>query len=331
MPISTADLYADFATTQAHGYAPLYEEICRGVAEDAELVAALDRLPRARRIPNLLLGVVRLLGGPVADFPSFRAWASANWAAVAAEMMVRSTQTNEAGRCATLLPVLAALPGPLSLVEVGASAGLCLQPDRYRYSYDGGPELGPADSPVLLSCRTSGSVPVPTAVPEVVHRVGVDLSPLDPRSPDDLAWLEALVWPGQPERLDRLRAAAAVAARDPAPMVTGDLNEVVQDVIDACPADSTAVVFHSAVLVYLSTVERATFAATMATSRAHWLSNEGPRVFPDIDALVARPAPTQSPAPFVLALDGRPVAWTSPHGASISWLSGRRVSSRRSS
>lgn len=320
MPSATADLYAEFAATQAHGYAPMYEEICRGVADDPELVAALDRLPRANRIPNLLLGVVRLLGGPVADYRSFRAWTSAHWSAVAAEMLVRSTQTNEAGRCATLLPVLGGLPGPLSLIEVGASAGLCLQPDRYRYAYDGGPEIGPADSPVLLSCRTSGSVPVPTAVPDVVHRVGIDLSPLDPGSPDDLAWLEALVWPGQPERLDRLRAAATVAARHPALMVTGDLNEVVQDVVDACPADSTVVVFHTAVLVYLSAADRRRFAATMATSRARWLSNEGPGVFPDIAERVTTPAPPQHPAPFVLALDGRPVAWTSPHGASISWL-----------
>ena len=45
-------------------------------------------------------------------------------------MMVRSTQTNEAGRCAALLPVLALLPQPLALLEVGTSAGLCLFPDR---------------------------------------------------------------------------------------------------------------------------------------------------------------------------------------------------------
>jgi Uncharacterized protein conserved in bacteria (DUF2332) len=34
----------------------------------------------------------------------------------------RATQTNEAGRCAVLLPVLAALPQPLALLDVGASA-----------------------------------------------------------------------------------------------------------------------------------------------------------------------------------------------------------------
>jgi hypothetical protein len=39
----------------------------------------------------------------------------ANWPAIEAELSTRATQTNEAGRCALLLPVLAALPQPLAL------------------------------------------------------------------------------------------------------------------------------------------------------------------------------------------------------------------------
>ncbi|OPG02687.1 hypothetical protein B1L11_42010 [Microbispora sp. GKU 823] len=65
----------------------------------------------------------------------------------------------------------------LALIEVGASAGLCLSPDRYRY--DDLPPVGLVDSPVVLTCRTNGRVPVPERVPDVVWRAGIDLDPVD--------------------------------------------------------------------------------------------------------------------------------------------------------
>ncbi|MFE1255308.1 DUF2332 family protein, partial [Streptomyces fungicidicus] len=65
----------------------------------------------------------------------FLTWVVRHWGQVSSLMLARMTQTNESARCATLLPVLAALPQPLALIEVGASAGLCLYPDRYRYRY----------------------------------------------------------------------------------------------------------------------------------------------------------------------------------------------------
>ena len=72
---------------------------------------------------------------------------------VEALMLARRTQTNEAARCALLLPLLAALPQPLALLEVGASAGLCLLPDRYGYDY-AGHRLG--DRPARVALRARG-------------------------------------------------------------------------------------------------------------------------------------------------------------------------------
>ena len=85
--------------------------------------------------------------------------------------MTHRTQTNEPGRCATLLPLLASLPQPLALVEVGASAGLCLYPDKYSYRYAtslGRHRLG--DSEIVLSCTVTRPAPLPERLPEVGTR-----------------------------------------------------------------------------------------------------------------------------------------------------------------
>jgi hypothetical protein len=66
-------------------------------------------------------------------YDAFRAAALDRRAEVATTMLARRTQTNEPARCATLLPALASLRQPLAVLEVGASAGLCLLPDRYGY------------------------------------------------------------------------------------------------------------------------------------------------------------------------------------------------------
>jgi hypothetical protein len=97
-----------------------------------------------------------------------------------------------------LLPVLAALPQPLALLEVGASAGLCLYPDRYAYRY--GDHVVGSGEPVL-ECAAIGVSP-PTGVPDVVWRAGLDLNPLDVTDSADVAWLEALIWPEHAHRLD---------------------------------------------------------------------------------------------------------------------------------
>jgi hypothetical protein len=65
---------------------------------------------------------------------------------------------------------------------------------------------------------------LPEEVPQVVWRLGLDLSPVDLSSDHEVEWLEALVWPGQEERAKKLRAAIDVARRDPPNVVRGNLS-----------------------------------------------------------------------------------------------------------
>jgi hypothetical protein len=111
------------------------------------------------------------------------------------------------------------------LIEVGASAGLCLLPDFYGYEH-GGTVIRPATieiEPPVFTCRVSETTPVPTAMPESVWRAGLDLNPLDAANPAEAAWLETLVWPEQADRLANLGAALKIAAVQKPRLVRGDL------------------------------------------------------------------------------------------------------------
>jgi Uncharacterized protein conserved in bacteria (DUF2332) len=108
--MTIASMYAEFAVREARGISPTNERLSLSVAGDEEILELLDTVPPAKRQPNLLLGVVRFLGGPVDEPAAFHDFTVANWPAVEAGLRTRATQTNEAGRCALLLPVLASLP-----------------------------------------------------------------------------------------------------------------------------------------------------------------------------------------------------------------------------
>src|ERR1700733_12593077 len=116
MPVTA--VYAEFAARETRGVSPAYERLSLAVSRDDEVLSLVGTLPPAKRQPNLLFGVVRFLGGPVDDPAAFPDFVLATWPAIEPEMRVRATQTNEAGRCALLLPLLAALPQPLALLDV---------------------------------------------------------------------------------------------------------------------------------------------------------------------------------------------------------------------
>ncbi|MFE5836861.1 DUF2332 domain-containing protein [Arthrobacter sp. NPDC056493] len=338
----TAEWYRHFGTVDAPGSSPCYADWSLHIADDPRLIARIDEWPYNKRQPLLMLAAARFLGAAVAPYAEFRTFMDRHWDEISRTVLSRATQTNEVGRCVTLLPSLAAIAAaegrPLALIEVGASAGLALFPDHYSYEFDDGatvtrlapaascePPAGPGEPPVLR-CRTAGPVPLPGSLPEVVWRAGIDLNPLDVRNPDDVAWLEALIWPEQEFRRERLRRAIAVARQNPPLLVAGDLNDQLPSLAARAPADAALVVFHSAVMGYVSADGRARFRATvqdLALDRGcHWLSNEGETVIiqEDGSAVVPEMDPGRLRGNFLLLHDGQPVAITGPHGQSLDWL-----------
>jgi len=312
---STSENYRRFAALEAHGTSAVYEAICNGVSTDPDVLAFLgDLAPRCRQ-PNLLLGVVKYAFGEQATYGVFRETVLSHRDEVAELLATRRTQTNEPARCAAMLPILAALPGPLALLEVGASAGLCLLPDRYGYRY-GDHVVG--EGPPVIDCRLVGDAtpPLPTALPEVVWRRGIDLQPLDVRDPDHVRWLESLVWPGQKTRERHLRESLALAREDPPEIVAGDVTELLEDVAAEAPRDATLVVFHTAVLGYLPVAAREDVARRVAALGATWIAGEAPGV-------LGLPAPSGAlleRGHFVVTLGGtHELARMGPHGDWLRW------------
>jgi hypothetical protein len=313
-----AGWYTTFATDEAHGRSEIYQRLALGIAGSEELLHFLLTLPRARRQPNLFLATVRHLRGVPESADRLVEIVREDHRRIRALMLSRTTQTNEPARCAVLLPLLAQLSQPLALLEVGASAGLCLLPDRYGYDY-GAVKIAPAAAQApIFRCRASGAVPLPGAVPRIVWRRGLDLNPIDLRSDEEVAWLETLVWPGQEERARGLQAAIDVARRETPEVVKGDLLSGLEGLMATAPGDATLVVFHTAVLTYVTPREsRDRFAESMMNSAAVWISNEAPGVFLSL-AESAPPAPARGL--FLLMRNGVPLAWTGPHGQSIDWF-----------
>jgi hypothetical protein len=188
-------------------------------------------------------------------------------------------QTNETGRCAALLggflEVARRTGLALRLLEVGASAGLNLRFDRYRYEL-GRERWGPSGSAVVVRARLEGGRPPLDAALRVASRAGCDARPVDPRSSAGWLTLASYVWADQLERLARLRAALAVAAELDAPVERARAAEWTEARLGEPARGAVNVVFHSIVMQYLPAAERERFERVLqkASGPLAWLRME---------------------------------------------------------
>lgn len=288
----------------AEGSSPLYAHVCRGIADDPDVLALAECVPEDRWRPHVTLSAVhlQLLRGvdhplgefypsvtddprdPAEAYPHFHDFC-VEWADDLRPLLrTRRTQTNAVRRCAGLYPAFCHLSAladrPLALVELGPSAGLNLNWDRYAYDYGQGTRYGATESEVVLESELRrGDPPLHDDPPTVASRVGIDLHPLDPTDPDDADWLRALVWPDHADRRAILDAALAVARDHPPNVVSGDAVDDLPRHVRAAPDDAAVVVYNTAVLYQFPDERRADLRETLrglgAERDLYWLSGEG--------------------------------------------------------
>ena len=315
-----------FAEEECAGYSAAYFRLSHAVAQDDYLSKYISLMPDQQ--PNLFFASVQYLTGPE-EMPSSRSelsrFVKKHEFEVFQLMRSRRTQTNEVGRCAVLLPAMPT--GPLALVEVGASAGLCLLLDKYRYDY-GSLQIGDKESPVRLRCRLRGYLRPRIAIPQVVWRCGLDTAPVDLDDPSDIRWLLACVWPDHTDRRERLEAAIAIGRQHSLSVRHGDLVDDLPKVLEEAPTNATLVVLHSAVFPYVDPERRQAFARIITDFSRHrdivWISNEGARGSPHISSFAPPPAPLQFLLGRSIAHDGMQTAhilgFAHPHGADLEWV-----------
>jgi len=232
----------------------------RGSALALRMMGAVHRLALEGQLPELAR-FYPSCGGTVALEPAWNAFHNtiAERMPCLRPLLLRPVQTNEIGRCGPLLGGFLLIAHrtrlPLRLLEIGASAGLNLQWDQYRYTWPGG-EWGNPHSPIVLNdVFTSDAVP-PLGDVTVAGRRGCDPDPLDPSVPECRLTLRSFVWADQLERMRNLDQAMEVASQSQLRVERAGAAEWVKSRL-AEPANRVAtVLFHSIVWQYINRQER---------------------------------------------------------------------------
>lgn len=224
------------------------------------LLAALHYLALDGRAPAL----AQAYAGERAVWPPLRETLERESEWIARFLREQGMQTNEVQRCYGLLPafLLAARETgkALDLIELGPSAGFNLLWDRYSYRYDD-ERWGRADAPIELVGELRSPLPdgLLSVQPRVNSRLGIDLSPIDPRSENGARLLRAFVWPDQKKRLERLERAIEVVREDPPRIIRGDYLELLGPLLDERSDETLTIVFQTASLSHLLSEERERF------------------------------------------------------------------------
>lgn len=231
-------------------------------------------------------------------------------------------QTNELARAAMLLPGLLLLARetglPLALREIGSSAGLILLFDRFRYDY-GGAIWGDEASPVRLAPEIIGAAPPLDGELVVASRKGSDIAPVDISRPDARERLLCYIWPDQPYRLERTRAAFELAAAHPYTVERRDAADFVEAELAARRPGEAFVLFHSIMWQYMPAETQAAIATSLAEAGARATAID------PIAWLRMEPAKLSDPmASLTLTLwpggETRLLARCDYHGRAIEWL-----------
>ena len=120
----------------------------------------------------------------------------------------------------------------------------------------------------------------------IADRIGLDRAPVDVHDPIATRWLEACVWPDQPDRFERLRSALAMARRAGVVVRRGDAVADTPALVQSLSHSGHPVVTNTWVLNYLSGAERTAYVEALDAIGAgldlSWVYVESPYLTPEL-------------------------------------------------
>ena len=164
----------------------------------------------------------------------------------------KSVQTNEVQRASYLYPIFAEIAvktkQPLTLIEIGTSAGLLLNLDGYHYVIDQEPSIsfGNENSPLTLYAKNYGTPITSVKNLDISHRIGIDLNIINLQNQDEYLWLKSLIWPEQNERRVNLKKASMIQRQYSTLLLTGDFRKLLGPLFETDELkNSQIIIFHT--------------------------------------------------------------------------------------
>ncbi|MEG0438931.1 MAG: DUF2332 domain-containing protein [Solibacillus sp.] len=264
-----AMIFTRFAEMEAKGSSPLYEYWSLKIAQDTEILTLVQFIPVNQPKPNLLFAAVQYLACEkqhhlaryyknatpsefAQSFIHLKEFCQQFRGPLQDIFQTKLVQTNELNRAAYLYPIFSGIQAntqkPLSLIEIGTSAGLLLNLDQYRYEIaetETNQIYGNENSMVCIVAKNIGQSIGELSALNIDHRIGIDLNIVDLQKGEDLRWMQALIWPEHKSRKQQLKSVQELNTEVRKTLLEGDFLTLIPKIMELQDNTTQLVIFHT--------------------------------------------------------------------------------------
>lgn len=255
-----------FANRECKENAPLYYQLCIQIAKDNALLKIAANVRFGQPIPNLFLSAVHylLILNPKEElaqyyptiskkscdeipFELFKSFVIQNELEITKIIQTKIVQTNVINRCSYLMPVFSNImlneKRPMTIIDIGTSAGLTMNWDLYDYNYEGY-EYEEESSIIIYTDVIDSEIPAfPYFYSNKITKIGIDQNPIDLTDENEKQWLKALVWADHIERFQTMETAIDITIKEENTMIKASTVSEFEAIITKTPLNQTLIIY----------------------------------------------------------------------------------------